>query len=117
MAHQRKHVRGKHVSSWLEEHGCGVVFSRDEESDDEYLLIQRHFEEPEDDRPYVETDDEDFCGHFRIAAATLDRDHLEIRYASKTVEVTFATSEERFQQLTKILPILAPKVRIGQRPG
>ena len=55
MAHPAKQVRAAHLSSWMEESGCGVLFSRDEDTDDEYLLIQRHFEEPDDGRPYIES--------------------------------------------------------------
>jgi hypothetical protein len=113
MAHRSKHVRGEHVSSWLEEDGCGAVFARDEDSDDEYLLIQRHFEEPDDGRPYIETDDAHFSGHFRGVAATLDRDRLEISYGSKTVSVSFAISAESFEGLAKALRVLIPNLQVG----
>lgn len=39
MTHLSKQARGVQAASWIEEDGCGVIFSRDEESDDEYLLI------------------------------------------------------------------------------
>src|SRR2546423_4026301 len=111
MAHPAKQVRAAHLSSWMEELGFGVLFSRDEDTDDEYLLIQRHFEEPNDGRPYIESDDVDFCGHFRRVAAALSRNHLEISYGSKTVEVTFAASDESFQEVVRILRVLVPSLK------
>jgi hypothetical protein len=112
MANRSKQVRGEHVSSWMEEDGCGVVFSRDEESDDEYLLIQRHFEEPDDGRPYIETDDERFSGHFRNMAGVLDRGRFEIRYGSRVVEVTFSISEEDFEGVAKAMRAMIPNIRV-----
>ena len=31
-----------------------------------YVLVQRHFEFPDGGKSYLETDDLEFCGHFRI---------------------------------------------------
>jgi hypothetical protein len=104
----------------MEEDGCGVVFSRDEESDDEYLLIQRHFEEPDDGRPYIETDDERFSGHFRDVLAILDRGRLEIRYGSRVVAATFSISEEDFENVAKAMRAMIPNLRVdgsGQVAG
>jgi hypothetical protein len=96
----------------MEEDGCGVIFSRDEESDEEYLLIQRHFEEPDDGRPYIETDDERFSGHFRNVAATLDRGRLEVRYGSHLVTVALSVSEEDFQGVAKAMRAMIPDTRL-----
>ena len=110
MAHATKLVRAGHVSSWMEELGCGVLFSRDEESDDEYLLVQRDFVAPNDRRPYIESDDANFCGHFHQMVASISRQRLKICYASKTVEVTFVASDERFQKAVKVLRVLIPNI-------
>jgi hypothetical protein len=109
MAPATKFVRAEHVSSWMEELGCGVIFSRDEETDDEYLLVQRDFMEPNDGRPYIETDDVNFCGHSRIVAR-IGRDRLRLDYASKTVDVTFVASDDRFQELLEVLRVLIPNI-------
>ena len=95
----------------MEELGCGVLFSRDEDTDDEYLLVQRDFEEPGDARPYIETDNENFCGHFRQIVASIGRDRLSISYASKTVDVTFVASDERFEEAVKVLRVLIPNIK------
>lgn len=106
------------MSFWLEEDGCGVLFSRSEDSDDEYFLIQRHFEEPDDGRPYIETDDEKLCGHFRRVVATLERDRLDIGYGSNDVAVSFALSDEAFQGVTKVLRVLVPSIQlVGRDPA
>jgi hypothetical protein len=99
----------------MDEDGCGVVFSRDEESDDEYVLIQRHFAEPDDRRPYIETDDERFSGHFRNVAAILDRRRLEIRYGSRVVAVTFSISEEDFEDVAKAMRAMISNIRVEGR--
>jgi hypothetical protein len=106
-----KQVRAAHVSSWMEELGCGILFSRDHDTDDEYLLIQRDFEEPYDGRPYIETDDQAFCGHFQRLVAAISRDRLEISFGAKTVEVTFATSDDNFQEVLRILRVLIPSIK------
>jgi hypothetical protein len=87
---------------------------RDEDSDDEYLLIQRHFEEPYDGRPYIETDDVQFSGHYRDVTATLHRDRLEVRYGSRIVAVSFAISEESFAGMAKALRVLVPKLDVEE---
>lgn len=110
MRHASKLVRAGQVSSWMEELGCGVLFSRDEETDDEYLLVQRDFVEPYDGRPYIETDDENFCGHIRQIVASIGRDRLRISYGSKTVEVTFVASDESFENAVKVLDVLIPNI-------
>ena len=94
----------------MEELGCGVLFSRDEDTEDEYLLVQRDFAEPYDGRPYIETEDEHFCGHFRQIVATIGRDRLRMSYASKTVDVTFVASDERFAEAVKVLRVLIPNI-------
>jgi hypothetical protein len=96
----------------MEEEGCGVVFSRDEDSDDEYLLIQRHFEEPDDGRPYIETDDENFCGHFHRVRATVSRDRFRVKFGSRIVEVSFSASDDTFDDATKVLRVLIPDIEI-----
>lgn len=110
IAQVTKLVRAEQVSSWMEELGCGALFSRDEENDDEYLLIQRDFIEPYDERPYIETDDPSFCGHVRQTAAAISRNRLRISYASKTVEATFVVSDERFHEVVEVLRVLIPSI-------
>jgi hypothetical protein len=48
-----------------------AMFEADEEADDlysPYLLIQRQFEDPDDQLCFVETHDEKYIGHFFYAA-------------------------------------------------
>ena len=37
-----------------------------EDADSPYLLIQRQFEDPDDNRCYIEMHDEKYCGHFLL---------------------------------------------------
>src|SRR5215469_10410419 len=48
-----------------------AMFEAEQDSDDPdspYLLMQRQFEDPDDNWCYIETHDEKYCGHFSIAA-------------------------------------------------
>src|SRR5437762_13403332 len=49
-----------------------AMFEAEQDTDDPdspYLLIQRQFEDPDDNWCYIETHDEKYCGHFYYAAS------------------------------------------------
>ena len=70
----------------VSEDGDGFQLSfRPERDDDEaYVIIQRHFEEPDDGRCYIETHDKTYVGHFRIISATLRRNRVELELQRRT---------------------------------
>ena len=46
-----------------------ATFEAEQDTDDPdspYLLIQRQFEDPDDNRCYIEMHDEKYCGHFLL---------------------------------------------------
>ena len=46
-----------------------AMFEAEQDTDDPdspYLLIQRQFEDPDDNRCYIEMHDEKYCGHFLL---------------------------------------------------
>jgi hypothetical protein len=48
-----------------------AMFQAEQDTDDPdspYLLIQRQFEDPDDNWCYIETHDEKYCGHFYYTA-------------------------------------------------
>ena|SRR5271166_5909869 len=79
-----------------------------------YLLIQRQFEEEDEDEDdgvcYLETHEPDtYAGHFRLHLVELTTTRLlfEIdRPANRTVEVTFTLDPGRFSKVERILRII-----------
>ncbi len=48
-----------------------VLFETEHKNDGAYVLVQRQFEDPDDEYCYIETHDKDYIGHCRIAYASL----------------------------------------------
>jgi hypothetical protein len=73
-----------------------AIFEAEQDADDPdspYLLIQRQFEDPDDDRCYIETRDEKYCGHFLLRRLDLTPQKLSIeldRPRDNFVSVNFA---------------------------
>ena len=58
--------RANYVSTSVAGDYYQAMFEAEQDADDPdsaYLLIQRQFEDPDDDRCYIETHDEKYCGH------------------------------------------------------
>ena len=49
-----------------------------DEADSPYLLIQRQFEDPDDNWCYIETHDEKYCGHFLLRRVDFTPQKLSI---------------------------------------
>ena len=86
----------------------------DYESDDveqDYFLIQRQFESYAGELYYLESHDEELCGHFKIRRATLGRDFLRLELAgdsAETVQTRFQTDTGGTHELRRILEIMIP---------
>src|SRR5215831_12295692 len=98
--------------------------------DSPYLLNQRQFEDPGDDRCYIETRDEKYCGHFLLHRVdfTLQKLSIELnRPRDNFVSMTFAIDATEFAEASQVVKIISgeiepPKcalknqiVRIGSR--
>ena len=56
-----------------------VIFEAEEDADElPYLLIQRQFEDPDDDLCYVERHDENYTGHFLLRRVEFTSQSLSI---------------------------------------
>ena len=74
-----------------------------------YFLIQRQFEDSDDDHFYLESDDSKFCGDFNINAATLSREYLclDLSAAKKNLLwVKFDTDPDTYGEIKRILKIM-----------
>jgi hypothetical protein len=62
-----------------------AMFEAEHDTDDPdspYLVIQRQFEDPDDDLCYIETHDEKYCGHFLLRRVDFTPQKLSIETRS-----------------------------------
>ena len=91
-----RELRCTHVSATEAGEGFQVLFKKAPDSDEGYMLIQRHFEFPDRGECYLETEDREFCGHFWIQSAHLRKDQFQITFGREPVrriEVLFSATE------------------------
>ncbi|MBD3386299.1 hypothetical protein GF407_15420 [candidate division KSB1 bacterium] len=93
-----------------------VIFAKNRDSDKDYLLIQRQFELPDDNRCYYE-DGNNFenTGHYYVKKAFLRRNSLSIeiyRREDNKIFIEFQLSDHKFKRVRKFLQILIPNLEI-----
>ena len=74
-----------------------VSFETEHDDDGAYVIVQRQFEDPDDNLCYIETHDKNYIGHFRIVSANLGRNQFSLqlqRDKLTRIEVTFDTSAQ-----------------------
>jgi hypothetical protein len=79
-------------------------------SDSPYLVIQRQFEDPDDDRCYVETHDKKYCGHFLLRRIDFTPQKLSIKLDRPTdnfVSVTLAMMAPEFAEASQVVKIIS----------
>ena len=90
-----------------------ATFAAEEDTDDTnspYLLIQRDFELPYDDRCYVETHDEKYRGHFllRRIEFTPEKFAIELdRLSDNIVCITLSMAISDFEDASKAINIVS----------
>jgi hypothetical protein len=105
--------RCEHVSAAEAEEVFQVLFKTTRDSLEGYVLIQRNFEFPDGGKCYVETDDREFCGHFRIHTAELSRNCFEIAFGKapmKRIVVLFSATDSVYAEVKRVLRIMVPKI-------
>ena len=100
---------------WVDESGdyYQVMFEQGLDGSDQYLLIQRSFEMPDDGRCYVEDKAMAMAGHYWVRKAELGRGHFSAEFAgshANSVEVTFDIPEADFVELARVVKIVLPHV-------
>ena len=88
-----------------------VLFERTPDSDQGYVLIQRQFESPDGGECYIETDDPDFCGHFRIRSAQLSRSRFHLAFGNrpeKQITLSFSATHSAYSKAKRVLQIMIP---------
>ena len=93
-----------------------ALFEAEQDADDPdspYLLIERQFEDPDDDRCYIETHDEKYCGHFLLRRVDFTPKKLSIeleRQRDNFVSVTFAMAATEFAEASQVVKIISGEI-------
>jgi hypothetical protein len=93
-----------------------ATFEAEHDADDPdspYLLIQRQFEDPDDHSCYIETHDENYCGHFRLRRVAFTPQKLSIeldRPRDNFVSVTFAMVATEFAEASQVIKIISGEI-------
>jgi hypothetical protein len=93
-----------------------AAFEAEQDTDDPdspYLLIQRQFEDPDNDRCYIETHDEDYCGHFLLRRVDFTSQKLSIeldRPKDNFVSVTFAMVATQLAEASQVVKIISGEI-------
>src|SRR6266480_1969100 len=95
---------------------CQVMFEAEQDSDDPdspYLLIQRQFEDPDDDWCYIETQDEKYIGHFLLRRVEFTPKNLSIEFnrpRDNLVSVTFTMAASDFEEASRVVKIISGEI-------
>ena len=76
-------------------------------------MIQRQFEDPDDNWCYTETHDEKYCGHFLLLRVDFTPQKLSIeidRPRDNFVSVTFAMVETEFAEASQVVKIISGEI-------
>jgi hypothetical protein len=106
----------KHVSASEAGDYYQVLFEKQIDDDDEYFLIQQQFEFPSDDKCYIETQDEEFVGHYKIKEARINPNkfYLEIqRKQNSKITINFETTPKSYKDIRRVLKIIIPNISEG----
>lgn len=121
MAANVRELHCKHVSTT---EGGGeyfqVMFATMQDSDEEYLIVQRQFEMPDGGECYVETDDRNFCGHFRLRNARLTSKQFQFEFGSgptRMINVSFEVTESAYAEAKRVLQIMIPDLESVRAAG
>jgi hypothetical protein len=92
-----------------------ATFEAEQDADDPdspYLLIQRQFEDPDDNLCYIETHDEKYCGHFRLQFDfTPQKLSIELdRPRDNFVSVTLAMMATEFAEASQVVKIISGEI-------
>jgi len=93
-----------------------VLFETTRDGLEGYVLIQRQFEFPDGGECYLETDAQEFCGHFRIRSANLSRDRFQFEFGNapvKRIVVLFSATDSVYTKVKRMLRIMIPRIVIS----
>ena len=112
------HFHANYVSTSVSGDGdyYQATFEAEQDTDDPdspYLLIQRQFEDPDDDLCYVETHDEKYRGHFLLRRVDFTPQKLSIelyRPRDNLISVTFTMAATQFGEASPVVKIISGEI-------
>ena len=110
-----RELQCEHVSASEAGDGFQVLFEKIPDSEEGYVLVQRHFEYQDGGKCYLETDDQEFCGHFRFRRARLSRKRFQMVFGIKPVrEITvfFKATDSAYAEVQRVLKIMIPEISL-----
>jgi hypothetical protein len=111
-----REFRCEHVSATEAGDGFQVLFAKAPDSDEGYVLVQRHFEFPDGGKCYLECEERDFCGHFPVRSAHLSRNRFRLAFGRESVrriEVLFSATDSVYAEVKRVLRIMLPELEIS----
>jgi len=115
MAANLKELHCEYVSASDDGDHFQVIFELTQTSEEGYLVVQRQFELPDGGECYVETDDPEFSGHFRIRNARLTNKLFQIEFGSRParkIKVSFEVTDSAYAEAKRILQIMIPDLEV-----
>src|SRR5437868_13454575 len=108
------HFHANYVSTSVSGDGdyYQAMFEAEQDTDDldsPYLLIQKQFEDPDDNWCYIETHDEKYCGHFLLRRVDFGPQQLSIeldRPSDNLVSGTIAMAATEFAEASQVVKII-----------
>jgi hypothetical protein len=91
------------------------MFEAEQDSDDvdsPYLLIQRKFEDPDDDWCYIETHDKNYIGHFHLRCTPQNLSIEFDRPGDNLVSVTFVMAASDFEDASPGVKIISGEIEL-----
>ena len=112
------HFRANYVSTSVfgDSDYYQVTFQAEQDTgdlDSPYVLIQRQFEDPDDNWRYVETHNEKYCGHFLLRRVDFTSQKLSIELdcpGDNLVSVTFAMAATEFTEASQVVKIISGEI-------
>jgi len=104
---------GEYFQALFEEGDPG---SEQDSPDGKYFLIQRQFETPDGGLIYVENDDLDPIGHFKVIKASLNPKCFSLTLRGKrsaSIELTFEATPKNYGEVKRILRIMIPSIELS----
>jgi len=92
-----------------------AMFAEEDADDPDrpYLIIQRQFEDPEDDTCYIETHDRKYSGHFLVRRIEFTPERLSIeltRPNDNLISVTFRVAASEFEEASQVIKIISGEI-------
>src|SRR5262249_51837272 len=104
----------KHVSASAEGDYYSVTFEEKlEDLERPYLVLQRQFEDEEEDTCHIETHDPEYCGHFHVRRIELTAQSLLVdldRPKDNLISVTFSLAPRQFQAASRVIKIISGEI-------